>query len=114
MSHLDVSMGKGRLISESSFSNWSHPQKMNEITILNFFSIYVLWKVEDSDFVHFFEDEIKLKIHSQIKLPLSLARKFIIKYFFSSFWVKIFKPPVLRVTITVSYNRVACSFKQLM
>ena len=55
-----------------------------------------------------FEDEIKLKIHSQIKLPLSLARKFIIKHFFSSFWVKIFKPPVLRVTITVSYNIVAC------
>ena len=55
---------------------------MKEINILNFFSIYVLWKVEDSDFVDFFEGEIKLKIHSQIKLPLSLARKFIIKYIF--------------------------------
>ena len=82
---------------------------MNEIAILNFVSIYLLWKVEDSDFVHFFEDEIILKIYSQIKLPLS----FKVINFFSSFWVKIFKPPVLLVIITVSYNIVACSFKQL-
>ena len=48
-----------------------------------------------------------------VKPPLSLARKCIKKVKFSSLWVKIFKPPVLRVTITVSYNIVAYSFKQL-
>ena len=48
-----------------------------------------------------------------VKPPLSFARKCIKKVKFSSLWVKIFKPPVLRVTITVSYNIVAYSFKQL-
>ena len=45
----NVSMGKGGLISESSFSNWFHPQKMNEISVLNLPPERE--KVEDSDFV---------------------------------------------------------------
>ena len=43
-------------------------KKMNEIITLNFFTLG--WKVEDSNFVHFFENVTKLEIASEIRPPL--------------------------------------------
>jgi hypothetical protein len=51
---------KDGLLSAVIFNLVPFSKEFNEITVLNFFGLG--WTVEDSNFVHFFEDGTKLKM----------------------------------------------------